>query len=98
MGLSHPDTPTLHSLFIYLCGPGEWPKVQSHIYPLFKEIGPHIRERGGEGAWGIDGMSLLADGLSDQYNTIVFFSLRDSERHGGTYGVIASDEVFIRLY
>lgn len=53
-------------------------------------------EREGRGA--ADGMSLLADGLQDQYNTIVFSSLRDSERHGGTYGVIASDEVFIRLY
>lgn len=51
-----------------------------------------------EGRGAADGMSLLADGLQDQYNTIVFSSLRDSERHGGTYGVIASDEVFIRLY
>lgn len=45
-----------------------------------------------------NGMPLLVDGLPDQYNTIVFSSLRDQHQCGGTYWVIASDEVFIRLY
>lgn len=45
----------LHSSFLCLCGPGEFSKVQSYIYPLFKDIGPHIQGWG----WGRGGGALM---------------------------------------